>query len=204
MTRVLLATTNRGKLDELRTLLEGSEIDLHIPPGSESAPCVEEIGSTYKENAMLKASAIASWSGGWALADDSGLEVDALGGAPGLKSARYAGPSQDSKANIEKLLRDLRGVPEPLRTARFRCVLALVHPDGRAVFAEGICKGRITLAPSGNGGFGYDPVFFFPPNNCTFAELPPDVKNKVSHRAQACLNLRPQLVSIFSTSRRVL
>ena len=153
-------------------VLDGMPLTLRSLIDLPGAPAVAEDGSTYLENARAKALAIARWSGQAALGDDSGLEVDALGGAPGIHSARYAGAAQDSRANVAKLLQALAGVPEPQRTARFRCVLVVARPDGRTLVAEGSCEGRITGRPSGSAGFGYDPVFFFPPAGMTFAELP--------------------------------
>ncbi len=161
------------------------------------APSVAEDGTTYLANATAKAVAIAPWSGRSTLADDSGLEVDALGGAPGIHSARYAGAAQDNGANLAKLLQALAGVPEAQRTARFRCVLVVARPDGQTLVAEGSCEGRITDAPRGSGGFGYDPVFFYPPAWKTFAELPAAIKNQVSHRARACAQLRERLAAFM-------
>jgi XTP/dITP diphosphohydrolase len=132
------------------------------------------------------------------LADDSGLEVDALRGAPGVHSARYAGLEQDSGANINKLLQALQAVPLSERTARFCCVLVVACPNEATLLAEGSCEGRILEAPRGRGGFGYDPVFFFPPLGAAFAEVPAEVKHRVSHRAQACSRLRENLLSFLS------
>ena len=184
------AAKSDSLLDRMPVTLQ-SLIDL---PG---APAVPEDGSTYLENARAKAVAVARWSGRTALADDSGLEVDALGGAPGIHSARYAGAAQDSGANLDKLLQALAGVPEPERTARFRCVLVAAQPDGQTLVAEGACEGRITDHPRGSGGFGYDPVFLYPPAGRTFAELPAAIKNQVSHRARACAQLRERLMDFM-------
>jgi XTP/dITP diphosphohydrolase len=195
---LLIATTNPGKVRELAELLAGVPLTLRSLLDLPGAPSVSEDGTTYLENARTKALAIARWSGRTALADDSGLEVDALGGAPGIHSARYAGATQDSQANVTRLLQALAGVPEPERTARFRCVIVVARPDGQTVVAEGSCEGRITTAPRGHGGFGYDPVFFYPPAGVTFAELPAAIKNQVSHRARACAQLRERLMDFMT------
>ena len=190
---LLVATTNPGKLREFVQLLDG--LSLHIVSLADlpDAPAVAEDGRSYAENAAHKALTIAHWSGCATLADDSGLEVDALRGAPGLRSARFAGEQQDSEANLRKLQADLDGVPAGERTARFRCALAVAAPNGATVLAEGACEGRILDAPRGRGGFGYDPLFLYAPLELTFAELPATVKNQVSHRAQACARLGAEL-----------
>src|SRR5579862_8459896 len=167
---LLIATTNPGKLREFAELLADLPVTLQSLLDLPGSPTVPEDGSTYLENARTKALAIARWSGRIALADDSGLEVDALAGAPGVHSARYAGAAQDPRANLVKLLQALDGVPEARRTARFRCVLVVAKPSGETLAAEGTCEGCITGAPSGRGGFGYDPIFFYPPAARTFAE----------------------------------
>jgi XTP/dITP diphosphohydrolase len=194
---LLIATANPGKLREFGELLAGVPVTLQSLIGHPDAPVVPEDGSTYLENARAKALAVARWSGRPALGDDSGLEVDALGGAPGIHSARYAGATQDSAANLVTLLAALAGVPDARRTARFRCVLVVARPDGQTLVAEGTCEGRITPAPSGSGGFGYDPVFYYPPAGMTFAALPAAVKNHVSHRARACAQLRERLLDFL-------
>ncbi|HQJ10620.1 MAG TPA: RdgB/HAM1 family non-canonical purine NTP pyrophosphatase, partial [Anaerolineae bacterium] len=149
---------------------------------------VEETGRTYLENALLKARTLAAASGLPALADDSGLEVEALEGAPGLHSARYI--LGGDEVRYRALLRALEGVPPERRGARFRCVAALVLPDGREFHTEGVCEGVIQTAPSGEGGFGYDPVFFLPEQGCTMAELSFEAKNRISHRARAAQAMR--------------
>lgn len=197
-TPLLIATTNRGKLHEIQSLLGDVGVPLAALPDDRQAPQVEEDGDTYLANAKLKAIAIARWSGQVALADDSGLEVDALNGAPGVHAARYAGPQQDSQANVAKLLAALDGLPLPQRTARFRCVIVVARPDGTFISSEGTCEGLIAQHPSGDGGFGYDPVFYYPPLQRTLAELTLDEKNRISHRAQACAALRPELLKFLS------
>lgn len=195
---LLIATTNAGKFREFEQLLGDVPVRLASLIELPGAPAVAEEGATYTANAMHKALTIARWSGCATLADDSGLEVDALYGAPGVRSARYAGAAQDSRANIHKLLQALQDVPPNERTARFRCVVVVACPDGATLLAEGSCAGRILAAPRGHGGFGYDPVFLYPSLNLTFAELPAASKNRVSHRAQACIRLRDELLSFLT------
>jgi XTP/dITP diphosphohydrolase len=197
--KLLLGTTNAGKIRELRSLLEGLGLEILTLGDLPGAPEVEEDGETYAANARKKALTLARWSGMPALADDSGLEVDALGGAPGVRSARYAGPGQDSAANRGKLLQALEGVPEERRTARFRCVIAVARPDGEVMEKGGDCEGRITSAERGEGGFGYDPVFYYPPAGCTLAQMAEGDKNRISHRARAAAALRG-LLAAFLTS----
>jgi XTP/dITP diphosphohydrolase len=182
--RLLIATRNPGKLVELRSLLAG-KLPLEVLPLPEGAPEVEETGSTFVENARLKVQSLVAWSSEWALADDSGLEVDALGGAPGVCSSRYAGPGAQDADRIAKLLEALREVPPEQRTARFRCVTAVGAPDGRIWTADGTCEGVIATEPRGDHGFGYDPVFYLPLYHATMAELALEVKNRISHRAHA-------------------
>jgi XTP/dITP diphosphohydrolase len=155
----------------------------------------EETGSTYAENALIKARAAVQATGLAALGDDSGLEVDALAGAPGLYSARFGGPGLNDAQRSALLLERLAQVPEGQRTARFRCVLALVDASGRERFAEGTVEGRIAFAPSGSGGFGYDPVFVYPPRGCTLAELSDEEKSRVDHRGAAIRALEQLLYS---------
>ncbi|MBC7187714.1 MAG: XTP/dITP diphosphatase [Calditrichaeota bacterium] len=182
--RLVLATRNLDKVREMRQVLAdvGWEVlSLEQFPG---APEVLEDGTTIEANAIKKALAIAQHTGLVALADDTGLEVAALGGAPGVCSSRYAGPAATYAENVRKLLRDLDGVPEEQRTARFRCVIAIAEGE-RVETVEGVCEGRITTAPRGNGGFGYDPVFLVPELGLTFAEMPLEQKNALSHRGKA-------------------
>jgi XTP/dITP diphosphohydrolase len=183
--RLLVATANRGKVAEFRDLLSGCGVELVTPTELGIDVRVVEAGSTYRENAELKAAAYSKTAGIPALADDSGLEVDALGGAPGLHSARYAGDNARDADRVKLLLKNLEGVTQERRTARFRCVIALAVPGREAAFFEGTCEGIIVTTPRGNNGFGYDPVFFFPELGKTMAELPSEVKNRVSHRGKA-------------------
>jgi len=191
----VLATGNAGKARELQSMLGPAwEILLQSALGVQP---VEETGSTFAENALLKARHAAAATGLPALADDSGLEVDALGGAPGVRSARYAGPGATDAANVARLLAALADVPAGARTARFRCVLAFVRSadDPAPVLAEGAWEGCIAAAPRGDAGFGYDPVFEDPAGP-TAAELPPAEKNARSHRGQALRSLRERLSAL--------
>jgi XTP/dITP diphosphohydrolase len=192
MPRLLIATTNRGKLQELLPLLVDLPLRLITPHELGLLLAVEETGTSYAENARLKAEAFAQASGLLTLADDSGLEVDALGGAPGVYSARYAGGNATDAERRARLLGALREVPAP-RPARFRCVIAIAQPDGTTTYFEGVCEGEILLEERGTHGFGYDPLFFVPDYGCTMAELPPAVKNQLSHRARAAQAARPFL-----------
>ena len=190
MRKIVLATGNAGKLREFGAVL--AELDLEIVPQSAfGVPEAEETGLTFVENALLKARNAALYTGLPALADDSGLAVDALGGAPGIFSARYAGAGAGARANIDKLLAELGSVPAELRTARFVCALALLHhpADPTPLLCQGSWEGVILAEPRGAGGFGYDPVFFVPTEGRTAAELEPALKNRLSHRGQALAEL---------------
>ena len=189
--RIVVASGNRGKLDEFERLLGGAGIAF-VAQGELGVEDIEETGLTFVENALLKARHAARATGLPALADDSGLCVDALQGAPGLHSARYAGTHGDAAANIARLLRELEDVPDPGRGAHFHCTLALLrHPeDPRPLLAQGEWHGRILHAPRGAGGFGYDPVFLDPATGLAAAELDPETKARTSHRGQALAKLR--------------
>jgi len=186
--RLLLATHNQGKRREWMTLLTGLSVELLLPDDLGLDAEVEETGETYLDNALLKARALAALSNLPTLADDSGLEVDALEGAPGVRSARYELGSDEIR--YRALLKALDGVPEAHRGARFRCIAALVLPDGREFTTEGICEGTIGFAPQGEGGFGYDPVFILQGRAVTMAELSAEEKNRISHRARAAQKMR--------------
>ena len=183
--RLLIATHNEGKRVEYAALLcdLGPEIVSLADLGVDAV--VEEDGASYAENALLKARGYAFGAGLVTLADDSGLEVDGLNGAPGIHSARYGGSGVSDAERCMKLLREMECVPDGRRGARFRCVIALVWPDGREETVEGTCEGWIARQPRGENGFGYDPVFYIPEYECTMAELPTAVKNRISHRARA-------------------
>jgi XTP/dITP diphosphohydrolase len=183
--RLALATTNRGKLAEIATLLATHDVEVVAADQLIPGWSVVEDGATFEENARIKANDLARRADLPALGDDSGLEVAALGGRPGVHSARYAGPGASDADRIAKLLNELRQVADGERAATFRCGLALAWPNGRLLEVEGHCEGTIARAPRGNGGFGYDPVFVDPATGLTFAELPADVKNERSHRRRA-------------------
>jgi len=187
--KLLVATTNQGKKAEYQELLAELDLDLVSLLDLGIAHDVEETGSTFEENALIKAVAYASEACLLTLADDSGLEVDALAGAPGIRSARYGEPGFDDKDRYRLLLHNLRDVPDESRTARFRCAIALVWPDGRQVVVDGTCEGMITRTPRGDNGFGYDPVFYVPEYGRTMAELPAEIKNRISHRAHAAIKV---------------
>ena len=192
--RLVIASSNRGKLAEFGALFRGSGIEC-IPQAELGVDDAEETASTFVENALLKARHAARATGLPALADDSGLCVDALGGAPGLYSARYAGAHGDASANIIKLLDALQDVPEAARTAHFHAVIVLLRSadDPQPIIAEGSWPGRILQAPRGSGGFGYDPVFLDPEKACSAAELDPAIKNRISHRGRALAVLKQRL-----------
>ncbi|MBT8123041.1 MAG: XTP/dITP diphosphatase [Gammaproteobacteria bacterium] len=194
MTDIVLASSNKGKVREFNQLLATLDITVR-PQGDFNVEDAEETGLTFVENAILKARNAARHTGLPAIADDSGLEVDALNGAPGIYSARYAGPGASDQANLEKLLADLRDIPETDRTARFQCVLVYMRHtnDPTPLICQGTWEGRILTAPRGDNGFGYDPVFFVPTHDCSSAELPADVKNSLSHRGQALRQLADAL-----------
>ncbi|MFH0846755.1 MAG: XTP/dITP diphosphatase [Chloroflexota bacterium] len=185
MTRLLLATNNKGKVKELKALLRGTRYELVTPEQVALYTRVEETGTTYEENARLKAVTLSRLSGLITLADDSGLEVDALNGEPGTLSARYAGEKASDEDRVIYLLSRLKDIPQEKRTARFVSVIAIATPDGKVKFSRGECEGVISFAPKGKRGFGYDPVFYFPKLGKTMAELPMALKNQVSHRGKA-------------------
>ncbi len=194
---LVLASRNRGKSAELAALLRGLPVTLHTLDEFSAAGEVEEDGTTLEENAVKKALAALAATGLPSLADDSGLEVDVLGGRPGVFSARFAGAGADDRANREELLRQLEEVPDGRRAARFRCVIALAMPGGRVETVEASCEGVITREPKGTCGFGYDPVFFYPPFGRTFAEVTPAEKHSVSHRGRAMASMAGLLRGIL-------
>lgn len=195
MTRLIVATGNPGKLKEMQAYLTGLDWELSLKPDELD---IEETGDSFAANACLKASQVALALGEWAIADDSGLEVEALKGAPGIYSARYGRTDGD---RIARLLRELQ--PYTNRRARFVCVVAIARPDGTiALQSEGDCPGEILTAPKGEGGFGYDPIFFVPEVGQTFAEMPPTVKHEISHRGKAFQALLPEFDNISRTDLR--
>lgn len=192
---IVVASGNTGKLDEIRKLLDGLDVIL-LPQSELGIEPAEESGSSFQENALLKARHAASKAGLPAIADDSGLAVDALGGRPGVYSARYAGPGATDRQNIDRLLAELQGLPDNDRIAHFQCVAVFVaaRSDVSPLVADGRWPGRILKTARGQGGFGYDPVFYDPALEKTAAEMTADEKNKVSHRGRAFRRLREQLV----------
>ncbi len=197
--RLVFATRNRGKLAELRALLADMPIDV-LSLDDVEVPEVEETETTFAGNAALKARAVNAATGLPALADDSGLEVDALDGAPGVQSARYAGVHGDDEANNDKLLAALADVPDDRRTGRFRSALALADGD-TLLEADGTCEGRVLRERRGTGGFGYDPLFYAPELGATFAELGVGIKNGLSHRARAMKAMKPLLIEYFRLAK---
>ena len=180
--KLVIATANRGKISEFAAFLNNTGIDLYSLADFASIPEIVEDGSSFGENSLIKARAVSSFTGLPALADDSGLEVDALDGRPGVMSARFAPTSEERNRKLLNLLRD---VDDGLRTARFVCALSLVRPDGFEWTTIGICEGSITREPAGQAGFGYDPVFYYKPLGVTFAEITKESKNRISHRGIA-------------------
>lgn len=185
MLTVYLASTNIGKLREFRHAAEARAIEVELLPGIENLPVCVEDGDTFEANARKKALYYSQWTDGMVFADDSGISVDALGSGPGVYSARYAGPEADDEANNQKLLRELAGVPPSERTAHYVCVIALAQRGEVLTAVEGRADGIIQNEPEGTGGFGYDPYFFYPPLNRTFAQLSMEAKFEVSHRGEA-------------------
>jgi len=176
-------------------LLEESEMAVLSLSDYPSAPEILEDGKTFFENALKKARIVSEYTGEMVIADDSGLEVDFLEGRPGIHSARYSGPDADDEKNIQRLLQELKGVPIERRGAAFKCVLVLYNPDGIYESFEGTLRGEIAVSPAGSEGFGYDPVFIVPEYGRTVAELSPDIKNKISHRAKAFKKLKKKLAA---------
>ncbi len=190
---LVLATKNKDKIREIRNVLAGLPIEIKTFEDFDNFPDIEETGETLEENALLKAKGIAKATGCAALADDSGIEVDALGGAPGVYSSRYAGPGCTYDDNNRKLLKEMSGVPEEKRTARFRAVIAIAWNENDAEAVEGRVEGFIINEKRGRDGFGYDPVFYYPPAGKTFAEMTLEEKNKVSHRGKALIRAKELL-----------
>lgn len=188
---VVLASNNAGKVVELNAFFQDGDVSF-VPQSAYRLDSVEETGSTFVENAIIKARYAAQKTGKPALADDSGIEIDALGGAPGVISARYGGEHGNDALNIKKVLAELENTPESERTARFHCVLALMRGpnDPNPIISQGIWEGRILFAPRGEKGFGYDPIFWVPTHRCSSAELDAEIKNSISHRARAIDELK--------------
>ena len=199
MNKLVLATENPGKIRELSALLADFALEI-TSQSSYATPAIAETGLSFVENAILKARHAAQHTGLPAIADDSGLEVDALDGAPGIYSARYAGANASDRENVEKLLNELRNAPPQARHARFQCLLVYMRhaTDPTPLICQGTWEGEIALAPRGIGGFGYDPVFFVPGEGKTAAELTPDLKNRLSHRGKALTQLAYALSKQYS------
>ena len=197
--KLLLATGNQGKARELARLLRSAPWELVSLRDAGVDFEVDEVGETLEENAALKAQTYARHSGLWALADDSGLEVEALGGAPGVRSRRFAGEGASDADLVREILRRLDGTPWEQRGARFRSVIAVASPHGEVHLCQGVCDGVIGFQPQGDGGFGYDPIFFLPDLGCTMAELSLEEKNRVSHRAAAARAAEALLATLQAT-----
>ena len=183
--QIVLATTNQGKAAEFAVLLQKLPVEVQTLQDYPAIGDIIEDGQTFAENALIKARTVAKETGKLAVADDSGLMADALNGAPGIYSARFAGEEKNDDQNTAKLLKLLKDTPQAERGAQFCCAIAIALPDGREYTTEGICRGEITQAPVGHGGFGYDPVFYVPELGKTFAELTMSEKNAISHRGKA-------------------
>jgi XTP/dITP diphosphohydrolase len=199
MKEIILATGNKHKVEEISQILQGLPVTVVPMSEFDGIPEIIEDGKTLEENAVKKATIVAKSLKRWTLADDTGLEVDCLQGAPGVYSARYAGPGCTYDDNNRKLLAALKDVPEEKRTARFRCVIALAGPDGKAETVAGEIQGRIADGPKGENGFGYDPIFFVPEYSKTFAELDAETKNRISHRGRALAKARSLIEKMLSS-----
>ena len=194
--KLLVATGNPGKMREVSYILKGMPFDVVSLKDLGISMEVEETGATFAENAILKAEAYCARAGMLTMADDSGLVVDALGGRPGVLSARYGGVGLADEERVELLLGELEGVPWERRTARFRCVIALAWPEGRVEIVDGVVEGVIQYEPEGCNGFGYDPVFRLPERGCTTAQLSTSDKNRISHRGQAVRKAAKMLMEL--------
>lgn len=199
--QLLIATRNPGKVREIAAIVADPSLELLSLADLPGVPAVAETGAGFEDNALLKARAAAHHAGSWVLADDSGLVVPALDGAPGVRSARFAGEGASDADNVRRLLDLLRDIPDDRRGAEFVCCMALAGPNNRAFTAEGRLAGRIVREPRGSNGFGYDPVFLLPERGLTMAELPADEKNAISHRAAALRKMLPLLRSLDVQSR---
>lgn len=198
---VVIATRNSGKLREIRAILAPLELKILSLRDFPEIPEIIEDGQTFEENAVKKAAAVARQTGRMAIADDSGLAVDALQGRPGVFSSRYAGERATDAERYQKLLKEMTGTPQGKRGASFICAIAVASPKGKTESVEGQCRGEIAFAPKGSHGFGYDPVFYLPERGKTMAELEPEVKNRISHRAQALEKLKQVLPKFLKENR---
>ncbi|MFY4774679.1 XTP/dITP diphosphatase [Metabacillus sp. RGM 3146] len=198
MKEIIIATKNSGKANEFQTILEPRGFKVLSLLDMDFLGEIEETGQSFEENAILKAEAISKITGKPVIADDSGLSADALGGDPGIYSARYAGLDKNDEANVEKLLEKMKDVDWENRTARFRCALAVASPERETITVEGSVEGYIAEKPEGTGGFGYDPIFYVKDKSATMAQLTPDEKNKISHRAMALKKLETLIDDYFA------
>ncbi len=198
MQKLLVATHNPGKIREYRELLADLPLEVTSLDAEGITQDVEETGATFAENAILKARSYAAMTGLWAWADDSGLEVAALDGRPGVYSARYGGPGRTDQDRCQTILDELKHIPQAEWTARFHCVVAIALPHGRVYTADGAVEGAITAHPRGSNGFGYDPIFYIPQFNATMAELSPETKNRISHRAIASVKAKALLHDLLA------
>ncbi|MBI3242780.1 MAG: XTP/dITP diphosphatase [Chloroflexi bacterium] len=198
--KLLIATHNPGKIKEFAAIFDGLAVEYLTLNDAGITEAIPETGDTYAANALLKATAACRATGLLTLADDSGLEVDALGGRPGLYAARYAGPNATNADRWAKLLGELGETQQAGRAARFRCAIALCAPGREPVIVEGVCEGQIAFAPAGTGGFGYDPLFYMPEFGCTMAELDEAIKNQVSHRARAAQKAKAVILEWMQSS----
>ncbi len=196
--KLIVATKNRHKIKEMQEILNIPQLTLLSLLDVENPPSIVEDGSSFEENALIKARTVSQAFSCWALADDSGIEVDALHGAPGIHSARFGGEGLDDSERNLLILSKLKDVPMEKRTARFRCVMALISPYGKEVTTEGVCEGHISFEPRGEHGFGYDPIFLLD-HGRTMAELSPEEKNLISHRYRALMAMRPKLLELAIT-----
>ncbi|MDE3839817.1 non-canonical purine NTP pyrophosphatase [Bacillus methanolicus] len=202
MKEVIIATKNRGKAKEFATMFEPKGFQVKTLLDYPEIGDVEETGSTFEENAILKAESVAKQLGKMVIADDSGLMIDALDGRPGIYSARYAGEEKNDEANIDKVLKELEGVNDDERTARFYCALAVAFPNQPTLTFSGTCEGLILKERRGANGFGYDPVFYVVEKGKSMAELLPEEKNQISHRANALRKLKKQLDTLLGRKER--
>lgn len=203
MPKIIFATGNQDKMKEIRMILGDMGMEILSMKEAGLSLDVEENGTSFEENAMIKAKAVACLARGRSvsaivLADDSGLEIDYLGGEPGIYSARYMGEHTSYRVKNQNLIDRLAGVPDEQRTARFVCAIAAVLPDGESLLTRGVMEGKIGYAESGENGFGYDPIFILPKYGCTTADLPPDVKNTESHRGKALRAMREKLAGALT------
>lgn len=202
MNSIVLATRNLHKIEEIEDIFKDFPIQFLSLSDFQNVPKVIEDGKSFEENAIKKAVQIARWTKKVSLADDSGIEVDFLKGAPGIYSARFAGESATDDQNNQKILEFLTRVPHEKRTARYRCVIAIANAEGKVQMTEGICEGFITTKLQGKKGFGYDPLFFYPPFRKTFGETSPEEKNKVSHRCKALESIKPILLEMLQPKKK--